>query len=120
MSELAVLEANCGQALSIDILFAEPAGLHEQVETTVLWQSAAQLPGAVLIQDKDAAISRRLGATTSGQVFLYDAGGVLRFSGGITDSRGHAGNNTGRAAIEALVHNQTPAAVNTPVFGCSL
>ena len=51
---------------------------------------------------------------------LYDAGGQLRFSGGITPARGHAGDNAGRSAIVALVESASSAPVETPVFGCSL
>ena len=38
-----------------------------------------------------------------GQTLLYDAGGTLIFSGGITGSRGHAGDNAGEAALVALL-----------------
>ena len=44
------------------------------------------------------------GVATSGQVLLYDPNGELRYSGGITRSRGHPGANAGRAAIESLYH----------------
>jgi hypothetical protein len=120
MSELAALAADCKNQVSIDILFAEVPGLVENTEETALWQAAAQIPGATLIADKKGALTHKLGATTSGQVFLYDADGALRFSGGITGSRGHAGNNTGRLAIEAVLRNQVPSTVTTPVFGCAL
>jgi hypothetical protein len=48
-------------------------------------------------------------------VLSYDAAGTLRFSGGITASRGHEGANTGRTALTDLVravpsqHPSTPA-----------
>ena len=120
MSELAALAANCENELSIDILFAQPPGLDEKIESTELWQSAMQIECANLIIDKDGLLARKLGATTSGNVFLYDTSGTLRFSGGITDSRGHAGNNAGRSAIEAIVRKQAPGVTSTPVFGCAL
>jgi len=120
MSELAVLAADCEGDLSIEILFAQPPELVENVRSTDLWQSAAQIPGAMLLEDRGGALARSLGATTSGQVFLFDAGSALRFSGGITSSRGHAGNNAGRVAIEAIVHKEAPGIKTTPVFGCSL
>ena len=120
MSELAALAASCEKPLSIRILFVEPPGLVEDVETTELWHSAQHIPGAALIRDTNGALSHALGATTSGQVYLYDRGGTLRFSGGITDSRGHAGNNLGRSAIEAILHDQSPGTICTPVFGCAL
>jgi hypothetical protein len=53
-------------------------------------------------------------------VILYDAAGRLRFSGGITAARGHAGDNLGRSAIVELLEGDSPTATATPVFGCSL
>jgi len=120
MSELNLLASNCEGAASIDIVFVAPPGLIHNIESTELWQSATHIPGATLIHDSDGSLSRNLGAATSGQVLLYDAGGTLRFSGGITDSRGHAGDNTGRLAIESILRNQPPIASTTPVFGCAL
>jgi len=58
--------------------------------------------------------------TTSGHVVLYDADGKLVFNGGITSSRGHSGDNAGRAAITKLVHHESAAVPEAPVFGCSL
>ena len=63
---------------------------------------------------------------TSGQTALYDPAGNLLFQGGITETRGHAGDNTGCEAIESLVLHQnmttTPSTGpgETAVFGCSL
>ena len=44
----------------------------------------------------------------------------LLFSGGITVARGHAGDNTGRGAIEELIDGETAVSRRTPVFGCAL
>ena len=120
LSELAVLAADCPEALSSDVVFADPPGLVQRIEGNDLWQKAQEIPNCTLMRDRDGAMARNLGAQTSGQVFLYDADGALRFSGGITDSRGHAGSNTGRSAIEAILRNQQPIAHATPVFGCRL
>lgn len=68
----------------------------------------------------DLAEARRFGAKTSGQVVVYDALGELRFSGGITFARGHAGKNTGQEIVDALVHGGRPERTTTPVFGCGL
>ncbi len=60
------------------------------------------------------------GARTSGQVFLYSPDGQLRFSGGITPSRGHEGLNIGHSAIVSFVRNGRLETGQAPVFGCSL
>jgi hypothetical protein len=70
--------------------------------------------------DEAGREAARFGATTSGHVLLYDRGGRLRFSGGITASRGHVGDNAGRAALLGLlIHGETERE-RTPVFGCPL
>jgi hypothetical protein len=42
------------------------------------------------------------------------------FSGGITDARGHAGDNDGRDAVEAYLTGGVPGCTQTPVFGCPI
>jgi hypothetical protein len=82
------------------------------------WQES--IPGATVVFDKNGAEAKRFGARTSGQVYLYDAAGRLQFSGGITASRGHAGDNTGRQAVQDLLAGK-PAHWDThAVFGCAL
>jgi len=70
------------------VLFIKPA-LARGLENTDLWQSAASIP------ESRSSLTRleagRFHAMTSGQTVLYDAGGRLLFSGGITGSRGHYG-----------------------------
>ena len=51
---------------------------------------------------------------------LYDTSGKLRFHGGITASRGHAGDNRGRQAVVALARGETSDRAETPAFGCML
>jgi len=58
----------------------------------------------------------RFGAETSGHTLLFDSGGRLLLSGGITDSRGHAGDNAGENAIVALINRQSPVAESTSVL----
>ena len=70
--------------------------------------------------DNDGIEARRFGSSASGQVLLYNPQGKLLFSGGITASRGHSGDNDGRTAIVALLTQGQAAKDETPVFGCQL
>ena len=72
------------------------------------------------MRDDDGAEARRFGVETSGQTLLYDARGALIFSGGITGSRGHAGENAGAAALAALLTRGAAAQRGADVFGCPL
>ena len=70
--------------------------------------------------DGDGQEARLFHAVTSGQTVLYDSQGRLLFSGGITASRGHSGDNAGRSAIVSLVNAEVPDRTETLVFGCPL
>ena len=82
-----------------------------------------QLSNVTIISDESGTLSDQFGAMTSGQTFAFDRAGRLRFSGGITASRGHEGDNAGSdaiAAIAAMVTNENLTTQQTPVFGCPL
>jgi hypothetical protein len=85
-----------------------------------LWRDAAAIPGVHPIEDIDGGEIRKFGAATSGQVLLYDASGRLQFNGGITASRGHAGDNDGRDAVASLLRSGRAPLHTAFVFGCSL
>ena len=78
------------------------------------------LPGASIVRDDEGAEAHRFGVETSGQTLLYDRSGALVFSGGITGSRGHAGENAGELALISLLTNGRSDRRATSVFGCPL
>ncbi len=120
MGELASLMAHSQGRITAYVLFLKPAGFSGDWEKTDLWQSAANIPGVKAIIDEGGVEARRFNAATSGQTVLYDAEGRLLFSGGITGSRGHSGDNAGRSAIVSLVNAGAAETSETFVFGCPL
>lgn len=124
IGELAALMTRCRGKLATTVLMLRPEGKPDGWERTDLWDSAAAISGVSVVSDVGGAESRRFGAATSGQALLYAADGRLLFAGGITESRGHSGDNAGRAAITALVLGTAKTAVAspavTPVYGCPL
>jgi hypothetical protein len=102
------------------VLFIKPAGFQEQWTQSDLWRSAKEIPGVSVLVDSNGVEANRFGAQASGQTMLYDTAGKLQFSGGITASRGHSGDNAGRSAIASLVTTGTSETAHTSVFGCSL
>jgi hypothetical protein len=102
------------------VVFLKPSQFFSGWEQSDLWRTAASLPNVTVVRDDDGAEAERFGAVTSGQTLLYDAKGELLFSGGITGSRGHAGDNAGRASLIALLDHGTSPRRSTSVFGCSL
>ena len=88
-------------------------------ERTDVYTSATRLRRARVLIDEDGREARLFGGFTSGQTFLYDADGKLRFEGGITLLRGHAGLNSGRADILRIAHSRAGTGTH-PVFGCAI
>jgi len=123
VEELARLMARRAGAVKAHVLFYKPQNEPAGWAKSSLWDSVAAIPGVTASIDHNATTARRFGARTSGQVMLYDRTGRLLFRGGITGSRGHAGDNAGLEAVEKLLDhpNDSPAQISvTPVFGCEL
>jgi hypothetical protein len=112
--------AQCQGLVNANVLFIQPEGFNDEWAQTDLWQSAATIPGVTVRQDSGGIEARRFHAETSGQVLLYDAAGRLLFSGGITGSRGHSGDNAGRSTIVSLLIEGIAERNQTLVLGCSL
>jgi hypothetical protein len=81
---------------------------------------AQKIPGLVRFDDLDQREATRFGADTSGHVVFYDAQGQLRFSGGITASRGHVGANVGSNALRGHLAQANEAQAAHAVYGCPL
>jgi hypothetical protein len=119
IGELAILMAQAQGLVNVNAVFVKPASV-EAWERTDLWNSAAEIPGVNLSVDENGVEANRFRSETSGQVALYSAEGLLLFSGGITGSRGHSGDNDGRTAIQSLLTGDRALKATTPVFGCPL
>lgn len=120
IEELNVLMTKCQGQLHARVVFFQPDGVEDSWLDTDLWQSAAAIPGVTVQADGEGREARNFHATTSGQVVLYDPRGRLLFSGGITEARGHAGDNEGRNAIAAIVKHKELSHGKTPAFGCPI
>lgn len=126
IEELARAMARCDGQADARVVFHKPDEDSEQISRSSLWHNAARIPGVSVMADSpDGSITRTFGAYTSGQVLLFSQHGRLLFSGGITASRGHAGDNPGLDRILSLIPGpsaltQSVAASSNPVFGCSI
>ena len=131
LDELGEALARAGARPRTYVLFLKPEGFSNGWEQTDSWRIAAALPGVTAVRDDSGREARRFGAATSGQTLLYDAGGALLFSGGITAARGHAGDNAGRSELVSLLNrgrSDRTRTLNlgqsvhdaTSVFGCPL
>ena len=102
---------------AITVLFS--ATKTSQTEVTALWKGAQELPGARVLWDYGQE-AQRFGALTSGYVLLYNSAGELLFHGGVTGSRGHAGDNYGLEELLSSLESGRPAPRPSQVFGCAL
>jgi hypothetical protein len=120
IGELAEIMARSQGSVDAYVYFYAPRSEGSGWVRSPLWRDAAAIPRVHAIEDAEGGELRKFGASTSGQVLLYDAAGQLQFNGGITASRGHAGDNDGRDAVSALLQSGRTTLHATSVFGCSL
>jgi hypothetical protein len=106
-------------ALSITVLFYRPK--NSQWEPGSLWGKVErEIPGARAVWDDEGREAMRFGARTSGYTLLYGAGGDLLFKGGVTESRGHEGDNFGIGQLQSSLDTGLRASRTSLVFGCAL
>src|SRR5262245_43002504 len=95
IGELAKIMTRYQARLAAYVVFVQPPDFPDDLENGDIRQSAQAIPGVAVLLDKNNLEAKRFHATTSGHTFLFDPQGQLLFSGGITISRGHAGDNPG-------------------------
>jgi hypothetical protein len=120
LAELSKLVARLPGRLTVHLLFIRPRGVDVGWEATDLWRRALEIPGAVVKVDDDGREAELFGARTSGDTLVYDPSGHLLFHGGITSSRGHEGDNTGRSRIVSLLTTGAADKSESAVYGCAL
>jgi hypothetical protein len=120
LGELERLLAQVSRPPSTYVVFLKPAGTASDWEKSDLWREASSIPGVTVYTDNAGVETQRFHAETSGQTLLYDPEGRLRFQGGITLARGHAGDNPGRTTLQELLQEGHSNQAKTPVFGCGL
>ena len=103
---------------AVRIVLLSPKGIDED------WQEhiaaiAQRIPEATLVTDVEGKAAEKFGASTSGHVVVYDHAGKLLFSGGITQGRGHVGDNRGRRDLISTLRGGEHVHEH-PIFGCGL
>jgi hypothetical protein len=117
INELNRILAQCRGKLAVQMLLYRPAGAAGWTKGSVA-QSVASLASVHSVDDPDGVTASLFNATTSGECFLYDLSGTLRFHGGITGSRGHEGDNDGEDLVVALVNGKIEGFQQSAYFGC--
>lgn len=120
LNELSRLIGDVNGNLDVYVVFAKPSDAEADWADTDLRRKAEAIPQVKVIIDEDERETKLFNAEISGLVLLYDTNGNLRFSGGVTSSRGHEGNNAGRQAIFKIITKDLTENSDTEVFGCPL
>lgn len=101
------------------VVFTRPPGMTGPLTEDGLWDLAHTIPNVQLVMDDDGSEALRFGSETSGHTFVFDADGHRLYTGGITGSRGHEGDNAGADAV-LLAVERGDASNSRPIFGCSI
>jgi hypothetical protein len=120
LQELESILANASDPVRAFVVLLAFEGAASDRVGGAIEERARSLPQVEVRIDPDGVEARRFGVRTSGHVVLYGADGRLRFSGGITDARGHAGDSIGQRAVLACLKQEIPERTTAPVYGCSL
>jgi hypothetical protein len=119
VSELQAVLEKATPALKTYVLVYRPADFKPGWEKTQVVENASKLRRAKVLIDENGREADLFGGFTSGQTLLYDDEGRLRFAGGITMLRGHAGLNSGRTGIIDILRSGRGTGAH-PVFGCAI
>jgi hypothetical protein len=120
LRELDGLLGQTQNRVSAIVVFTIPDGVPPGWEKGDLWNAAVTIPGLRVIRDLGGREAHRFEVLGSGHVLLFASSGKLLFSGGITASRGHEGDNAGLTAVVGFILDGHASVSQTPVFGCSL
>ncbi len=119
VQELAEIAEKAPRDVQTTVLVYRPHEMKAGWERTNVYDAATRIRRARVLIDHDGAEARLFGGFTSGQTFLYDDQGRLRFAGGVTSLRGHAGLNRGRADVLRIASQRSGSGTH-PVFGCAI
>ena len=118
VNELTRIMSRCAAQLDATVYFVRPESQPADWENGTLRDLVSAIPGVKLKSDVGGSVAGQFHANTSGEVFVYDCRGKLRFHGGITSARGHAGDNLGESAVIDIALGGKSDVERSPVFGC--
>jgi len=120
LSELERILSRSGERLTVYALVVLPENAPASWRESDIVAQLNALPNTQILFDQNGAESLRFGASTSGHALLFSPEGTRLFHGGITESRGHIGENAGEQNVLDLIQRKPALCEETPVYGCKL
>lgn len=102
------------------VVFVCPTNADVEWAKSDLYTRCTRNPALTTFIDRYEVEARKYGALTSGQTFVYGPDRRLRFSGGITPSRGAVWAGRERELVESSLDDLPSEPRYAPVFGCAL
>lgn len=102
------------------VVFYMPPEKEPEWSLAPIVQRVKRIRNVTIEYDTDGSRAETFGVTTSGHVLIYDGRGILQFTGGITGSRGHTGDNHYFDLAKQCILARRAKYTTTPVFGCAL
>lgn len=102
------------------VVFYMPPEKEPEWSLAPIVQRVKRIRNVTIEYDTDGSRAETFGVTTSGHVLIYDGRGILQFTGGITGSRGHTGENHYFDLAKQCILARKAKYTTTPVFGCAL
>lgn len=119
LEQLKPILAKAQVAFRCYVVFLNPPEADRRWRSNTIVDIATTIPSVEIVFDSGGE-SQRFGVGTSGHVLLYDASGDLKFSGGITVSRGHLGECDSASDFAHQLNCASATVSCSPTFGCPL
>jgi hypothetical protein len=118
LAEMERLRALAGDAFRLIVVFEDDPAF--DLSASRNFRQVSGWNNVVLIRDTARRETELFGAKTSGQMLIFNKDRRLLFKGGITESRGHEGDNDYLQQAVLICRSQSSKVAITPVYGCSL
>ncbi len=118
LAQIAKLQAQFPEKFATELVLWTPLNA-ESSWTLLPPPEHGTLTNYQVVLDPGGQLSKRFDAHTSGQTYIYDVIGQLRFAGGLTSYRANSEDGPAYSSLTKVIQG-ADAPKKLPVYGCSL